>query len=198
MHRILAINGSYRAQGITDQVVGVMADALREAGAGAEILLLREYSIGFCRNCRLCTQHSGIAPGDCPQHDAMPELIGKIEKCDGYILAAPTNFGSVTAVFKQFMERLVVYGYWPWGMSCPRYRKADVLKKKAVLVSSCAAPAILGRCFFSSHKQLKSTAQLIGARPVGTLFTGMVANDPHYRVPERVRAKARALALKLI
>jgi multimeric flavodoxin WrbA len=44
----------------------------------------------------------------------MHELIAMIEAADGYILASPTNFSSVSAVFKRFMERLVVYAYWPF------------------------------------------------------------------------------------
>ncbi len=198
MIRILAINGSYRDDGITDQVVEIMAEALTATGAGVEIVLLREYPVKFCLNCRECTQQPGTAPGECIQQDGMQELINKIENSDGYILAAPTNFGTVTAVFQRFMERLVVYGYWPWDMNAPQYRKANVLRKKAVLVSSCAAPGILGRWCFNSHKQLQSTTQMLGARSVGTLFTGMVAKEPDYRLSARVQAKARTLALKLI
>ena len=93
----------------------------------------------------------------------MQELIDKIERADCYILAAPTNFGSVTAIFKRFMERLAVYAYWPWDINGPQYRKAQAPKKKALLVSSCAAPGILGRWIFGTDKQLKVTAKTIGA-----------------------------------
>ncbi len=39
----------------------------------------------------------------------MRDLIARIEATDALILASPTNFSLVTAVFKRFMERLVVY-----------------------------------------------------------------------------------------
>ena len=198
MTRILAINGSYRDDGITDQAVEVMVQALQAAGADVEVVFLRDYPIEFCLNCRECTQQPGDAPGQCVQHDGMYALINKIEQAEGFILAAPTNFSSVTAIFKRFMERLVVYGYWPWDMISPQYRKVNQPQKKAVLVSSCAAPGILGRWSFSSHKQLRATAKLIGARPAGTLFPGMVARHPRHQLPERVKVKARRLALKLI
>lgn len=198
MTRILAINGSYRDDGITDQVVETMAESLQAAGAEVEIILLRDRPIEFCLNCRECTQHPGEVPGECVQHDGMQTLIDKIENSDAYILASPTNFGSVTAVFKRFMERLVVYAYWPWEMGAPKFRKANVAKKKAVLVSSCAAPGFLGRWFFGTHKQLKTTAQTIGANTVGTIFTGFVATDPQHRLSARTLKKARALAVKLV
>lgn len=198
MSKILVINGSYRNNGITDQVIKTMVEALETDGADVEIILLRDYPIEFCLNCRECTQQPGNMPGECVQHDGMQELFNKIEESDSFILASPTNFGSVTAIFQRFMERLVVYAYWPWNMNAPKYRKANVPKKKALLVSSCAAPGFLGRWVYGVHKQLKTTAQVIGANNVGSLFTGFVAKEPHHRLSEKAQAKARALAVKLL
>ncbi|MFH2003036.1 MAG: flavodoxin family protein [Planctomycetota bacterium] len=197
MTKILAINGSYRADGIIDQTVGIMAQAAREAGAEVDVVLLREYPIGFCLNCRVCTQQPGDTPAECVQHDGMQALVNKIEEADGYIFASPTNFGSVTAVFKRFMERLVVYGYWPWEMNAPKYRKAHVARKKAILVSSCAAPGIMGRWVYSTQKQLNMVSKTIHAEAVGTLFIGLIAKEARPWLRKRVQAKARALAMKL-
>ena len=198
MNKILAINGSYRDNGITDQAVEAMVKAVESAGAEVEIILLREYPIKFCLNCRECTQQPGELPGKCVQHDGMEELINKIEQADGYILASPTNFASVTAIFKRFMERLIVYAYWPWDKNYPQFRKANMQKKKAVLVSSCAAPGIMGRMMYGTHKQLKMTAQTIGAGTVGTLFTGLIAKDPKQTLPDNVQKKIKTLAVKLL
>jgi multimeric flavodoxin WrbA len=198
MTRILAINGSYRDDGITDQAVDAIVQAAQSGGAEVETVLLRDYPIEFCLNCRECTQQPGESPGMCVQQDAMHDLVNKIERADAYILAAPTNFGSVTAVFKRFMERLVVYAYWPWHMNAPQMRKANAPRKKAVLISSCAAPGILGRWFYSSSKQLKTTAKVIGADTVGILFTGLIAKQEHPTLSEKTRATAKSLALKLI
>lgn len=198
MTKILAINGSYRDDGITDQAVELMTQAISTLGADVEVILLREYPIEFCLNCRECTQNSGNALGKCVQHDGMEELVSKIEQADGFILASPTNFGSVTAIFKRFMERLVVYAYWPWGAHAPKYRKEKLPKKKAVLISSSAAPGFMGRLFFDTHKQLKSTAKVIGADAVGTLFTGLIAQKPDSTLPEKTQRKINKLAGKLI
>jgi multimeric flavodoxin WrbA len=198
MNKILAINGSYRDDGITDQAVNAMIQAVQAAGAEVELVLLREYPIEFCLNCRECTQHPGDMPAECVQHDGMKELVDKIEWADSYILAAPTNFGSVTAIFKRFMERLIVYAYWSWDMNAPRFRKANALKKKAVLISSCAAPGILGRWIYGTHKQLKLTAQTIGADTIGSIFTGMISKQPQPELPERVKTKINAIAEELV
>ena len=195
---ILAINGSYRDDGITDQSVDAMVQALQAAGADVETVLLREYPISFCLNCRECTQKPGEAPGKCVLDDGLNDLVKKIEQADGYILASPTNFGSVTAAFKQFMERLVVYAYWPWGSHAPKFRKSKSINKKALLITSCASPGILGRLFFNTLKQLKMTAKLIGAKPVGSLYTGLIAEKVDQKLDQGVNKKITDLAAKLV
>ena len=57
--RILAINGSYRDGGMTDQVVASLIEHLDTPGVEVEHVKLREYPIGFCRNCRQCMQQPG-------------------------------------------------------------------------------------------------------------------------------------------
>jgi len=198
MRKVLAINGSYRDDGITDQVVNALLQAVKAAGAEVELVLLRDYPIEFCLNCRECTQQPGEMPGECVQHDGMKDLVDKIESADAYILAAPTNFGSVTAIFKRFMERLIVYAYWSWDMNAPSFRKEKAVKKKAILISSCAAPGILGRWVYGTHKQLKMTAQTIGAECVGTIFTGMISKQPQPKLSGRVQSKINLQAKKLL
>ena len=93
------------------------------------------------------------------------------------------------------MERLIVYAYWPWEAKFPRFRKAGLDKQKtALLISSSAAPGFLGRLMYNTGKQLKTTAQTIGAVPVGSLFTGMIGDDLKHGIPARVEAKARYMA----
>ena len=166
--RILAVNASYRDDGITDQAVDAVVDALKHLHAKVEVVQLRAVPIEFCLNCRACTQEPGTAPGTCVHRDAMGVLVQKIESADGFVLASPTNLGTATALFKRFMERLVVYAYWPWGADYPKFRKSGTPQKRAILVSSCAAPGVLGRWLYGTRRQLAMTAQVIGADVVGT------------------------------
>jgi len=198
MTRILAINGSYRDDGITDQAVEATAQGARAAGADVEIILLRDYPIEFCLNCRECTQQPGETPGNCVQHDGMAELVAKIEAADGYILASPTNFFTVTALFKRFEERLIVYAYWPWEMNGPQLRKAHSKKKPAVLITSSAAPGLMGRLLFNTMKQLKMTAKTIGAESVGTLFVGLIGQQPQPTLPPAQQTRAQRLGRRLV
>ena len=195
---ILAINGSYRDGGITDQSVEKIGECLQSLGADVEHIRLREYPIEFCLNCRQCMQQPGDAPGRCVHNDGMAELIDKIETADGYVLAAPTNFSSVTALFKRFSERLAVYGYWPWGKPAPVFRRAKMPKKPVIIVSSCAAPGILGRLTYSTNQTLKVTAKTLGGKVVGSIVTGLIAQERQAELPKRTLRKVRALTPRLI
>jgi hypothetical protein len=42
------------------------------------------------------------------------------------------------------------------------------------------------------------TTQIIGAEPVGTLFTGMINQQKHHRLAQKTALKARVLALRLL
>lgn len=197
MTRLLAVNGSYRENGAIDQAVEVAVQAVSEAGAAIEVVRLRDAPIEFCRNCRQCTQVPGEAPGECVQQDRMRELIEKIETADGYILASPTNFYSVTAVFKRFMERLIVYTHWPWGSHAPKFRKKKATKR-AVLIASSAAPGLMGRFSYATLKQLKMTAETIGAKPVGSVFVGLMSQEEHPTLPNKAQKRVRAMVRKLM
>jgi hypothetical protein len=82
-------------------------------------------------------------------------------------------------------------------MPAPQYRKKNAKKKKALLVSSSAAPGILARLMFSTHGQLKTTARVIGAKPVGTIFTGLVASSPKPQLSDKVVNTIKTRAIKL-
>lgn len=195
--RILAINGSYRDDGITDQAVGEILNEAAVLGAVVEHVRLRDYPIEFCINCRECMQLPGEAPGKCVLNDGMAELITKIEQADAFVLAAPTNFYTVTALFKRFMERLSPFGYWPWGVPAPAYRKAQSAKKPTVIISSCAAPGLLGRLTYGTHQALKVAARTMGGKVVGRMFAGLAAREPAQALPPQASRKARSLAPRL-
>jgi len=197
MAHLLAVNGSYRENGAIDQAIAVAMQAAAEAGATVEVIRLRDFPIEFCINCRHCTQQPGDAPGDCVHPDRMHELVARIEAADVIILASPTNFYTVTAIFKRFMERLVVYAYWPWGAHAPKLRKTQAAKQ-AILIASSAAPGLMGRLFYSTLKQLRVTARTLGARPAGSLFIGLMSQQAQPVLPDRTRARLRSLVGRLL
>lgn len=193
--KITAIVGSYRKGGVVDSAVEEILAAATEQGAEVEKIWLLDEPVEFCTNCRSCTQQEGAVRGQCTLNDAMAGILDRIDASDGLILASPINFWTVTAVMKRFIERLVCYGYWPWG-TFPRNRPQP-RRKRAVVVASCAAPAWAGRYLTNTVRVLKRTAKLLGARRVDTLFMGLVAQEPKEALPEKVKMQARRLGQRL-
>lgn len=194
--RITAIVGSYRKGGVVDQVVDEILAAATAAGAEATKLYLLDTHIEFCTNCRLCTQDAGGARGICPVADQMARVLEQVELSDALVLAAPMNFGSVTALMKRFIERLVCYAYWPWGMPAPKLRRKE-RPRRAVLVASSAAPALVARFLTPIVRTLKQAAGLLGARTAGVIVVGCAAGHERQRAGAAALKKARLLGERL-
>lgn len=195
--KVIAIVGSYRKGGIIDSAVDEMLASAEEAGASARKVYLLEKNIQFCLNCRRCTQSKGPRRGTCTHTDDMAALLDEIEEADGLILGSPVNFFTVTALTKRFVERLVCYAEWPWGARAPRMRQSGDTGK-AVLVVSCAMPGFLARLFTNTLRIMKSAAKALGARPVGVLIIGQVAQQEKEYLTRRAQLKARKLGRRLV
>jgi len=195
--KIVAINGSYRRGGITDQVVDQVLSGAREKSAETEQIFLSEQEIAYCRNCRRCMQAPGEARGRCVLVDAMSGLLERIEAADAVVMASPVNFGTVTAVMKCFIERLACYGYWPWGAAAPQHRIRRA-RKPSVLITSSAMPGWMARMFTSALSVLRLASRAMGFRVVGSLVVGLAASAPDARLSEGTRRRARKLGRRLV
>ena len=194
-HRIIGIVGSYRKHGTIDTAVTAILAAAQAAGAETHKIYLQDQHIEFCTNCRACLQQPGPQRGECVLRDDMAAILDQLEAADAFVFGAPVNFGHVNALTQRFIERCVCYGYWPWGQKAPTPRQSQ-LTKQAVLVSSSAAPGILARWLTNVTKTLRQWARLLGARPIGTLWIGMV--DPQAaQLPLKVQRRAQKLGQRL-
>lgn len=173
--KTLGIVGSYRTGGINDMVVSKILEGAASQGAETEKIFLADRKIGFCRNCRQCVQASGNEPGPCMLEDDVQELIRKCLTSDILILSSPVNFGSMTAVSKAFLERMVCLTHWPWGKVSPKMRHLSG-RRMAVLVTSSVAPSFFSRIgVFHSLADLGKMAEVLHAEVVARLHYGMVA-----------------------
>ena len=194
-HRIIGIVGSYRKHGTIDTAVTAILDAAQAAGAETHKIYLQDQHIKFCTNCRACLQQPGAERGECVLQDDMAAILAELDEADAFVFGAPVNFGNANALTQRFVERCVCYGYWPWGRKAPTLRQSQVTKK-AVLVSSSAAPGFLARWLTSVSKTLEQLAKMLRAQPIGTLWVGMI--DPQdATLPQRVQRQAEKLGQRL-
>jgi putative NADPH-quinone reductase len=190
--KIVAIVGSYRKDGVTERAVEAVLEGARAHGAETRKFLLRETYLEFCTNCRSCTQVPGQARGRCAQQDGLEEILRAVEAADAVVLASPVNYYNTTALFRRFLERLLGYAYWPWGQAAPRLR-CKRRPRKAVLVASASAPGFLIPLATGATRGLRLAARMLGAKPVGHLWIGLVAGEPLPALSARTRQKAMRL-----
>jgi multimeric flavodoxin WrbA len=196
MSRIVAIVGSYRKDGVVDRAVEAVLEGARAKGAATHTIYLTEQQIEFCANCRMCTQTEGEERGNCARTDGLDAILKEIEAADAVVLGSPVNYYNVTAIFRRFMERLLGYFYWPWGKNLLVQRDKRQ-RRKAVLVASAGMPGFLIPLATGASRALRLTAKCLGARTVGSLWIGQVANEPHPPLSARTLKQARLLGEKL-
>jgi FMN-dependent NADH-azoreductase len=195
--KVVAILGTYRREGATAQAVEAILAGARARGATTSTIYLLDHPIEFCRNCRACTQSEGSDRGLCQQHDSLTKILDELDAADSIVLASPVNFFNVTALTRRFLERLVVYAYWPWGTMAPKERITKKTKRALVVLSS-AAPMILTRLFTGAPKALKTAASLLGAGTIDTFYLGLAAKSPDLKLSEQTLAKAQRLGAQLV
>lgn len=194
--KVVAIIGSYRKSGVIDRCVEAILEGAREKGAETQAIYLADQHLEFCTNCRQCAQAPGVERGKCVLEDDLESILGQIEAADAIVLSSPVNFYNVTALFRRLMERLVGYSYWPWGQNAPRMRNKQQ-RRKAVLVASAAMPGFLIPFATGAPKALRLTAKVLGAKPAGNLWIGLVSGEPHSPLSARTLGKARRMGWKL-
>jgi NAD(P)H-dependent FMN reductase len=195
--KVVAIVGSYRKGGTIDTAVQAILQGAREKGAETQTIYLTDQHLEFCHNCRRCTQAPGVQRGQCVQEDDLQPILEEIDRADAIVLGSPVNYWNVTAIFRQFMERLVGAAYWPWGQHGPKPRNQQ-FTRKAALVASCAPPGFCIPLLTGTARALGVTAKILGAKTVGKLWIGLAAQQPNQPLSPRTLEQARRIGLRLV
>jgi multimeric flavodoxin WrbA len=189
----VAIVGTYRKGRVIDSAVSEVLKGLEAEGVETTTVHLLDAHIEFCTNCRACTQEPGEQRGPCALKDDMAGILEKIDQADVVVLASPINFGTVTALMKRFVERLVCTAYWPWESQAYPKPRTKTKTRQAILVTSSACPGFIGRWLMpSSLSVLKQAAGSLSAKVYKTLYFGMVADAREDKLKDKEQDKARA------
>ncbi len=101
--KVLAINGSPKAEGNTFFALKTAAQALEDAGIETEILHIGQEAIRGCIACGQCARNKNekcVLPGD-SAHD----WIQKMKAADGILLGTPVHYSAIGASMKAFLDR---------------------------------------------------------------------------------------------
>jgi hypothetical protein len=128
--------------------------------------------------------------------DGLEAMMTEIEVADALVLGSPVSYYDATALFRRFLERLLGSVYWPWGQNAPHPRSKQ-LPRQAILVASAAMPGFLIPFATGTARALRLAAKSLGARPVGSLWIGLVAQKPQPQLSARTLKRARRIGGKL-
>lgn len=101
--KVVAIGGSPRKDGNTEQFLKFALGIISEYGIETEYIGLRDKKISGCISCRHC-RVSEVA--ECSIKDDFDPIFRKVYEADGLILGTPVYFGSKTAKMTALLERL--------------------------------------------------------------------------------------------
>ena len=105
--KIIGINGSPRKIKNTYTLLENALEGANHNKAETEIIHLYDLNYRGCHSCFQCKLKNGHSYGKCVIKDDLKELFKKIEDSDGFILASPIYFRSVTGEMRSFLERLL-------------------------------------------------------------------------------------------
>lgn len=102
--KVLAINGSSRKDGNTEDMLNLVLKELEKQGYETEHIQLAGQTIHPCRACFACSGKKNCVFGD----DSFQELYRKMTEADGILLGSPTYSADVSSTLKAVIERASV------------------------------------------------------------------------------------------
>ena len=103
MKKVTAFIGSSRKKA-TYQAIQEFEKNLKSYGEiDFEYIFLKDYKLEYCRGCKLCFDKG---EENCPLKDDFNLLLNKINDSDGVIFATPNYSFQITALMKNFLDRL--------------------------------------------------------------------------------------------
>lgn len=101
--KVIAINGSPRKGGNTEQMLNMVLEPISKAGIETKIIQVGGTDIHGCRGCWACTK---IKNGKCVFNDDMLNgILEEVFSADALILGTPSYFSDMTPELKAFIDR---------------------------------------------------------------------------------------------
>jgi multimeric flavodoxin WrbA len=108
--KILVILGSARKHGNSAALAEQIGKGAMSVEAAVETIYLQEKNIAPCKACLGCLKNGGKG---CIIQDDMQEVYQKLVEADGWVIASPVYWFTMTAQTKIFMDRCYALNFHP-------------------------------------------------------------------------------------
>ena len=102
--RVVAINGSPRADGNTQHMLSRFGERLKAQGIQWEMIRLGNEAIRGCLDCGVCSRKKDATCSI--SGDVVNSVIGKMIEADGIVLGAPVYFAGIPGPMKSVLDRV--------------------------------------------------------------------------------------------
>jgi multimeric flavodoxin WrbA len=151
---IILINGSPRKKTAYNYLLN-LAKLLNTKGFNTEIINLRESNIIPCAGCEVC-----IIKGNCIHKDGVSELLDKMKKSDGIVIASPVYLRSISGLLKNFIDR-----------TCEYYHRTELQGKPILSIAVTSASGLKETLTY-----MEDVANQWGAIPCGRISRSLRNN----------------------
>jgi multimeric flavodoxin WrbA len=161
--KVIAINGSPKAEGNTYHALNMVGAELQAAGIEFEIIQVGHEAVHGCMACGKCAVNKDekcVITSDC-----VNAVIQKVKNADGIILGSPVYYSGIAGTMKSFLDRM----FYVSGAN------GGFFRHKAGL-SVCAVRRSGGSSTFDSLNHYLAYSEMI-------LATGNYWNIIHGRAP---------------
>ena len=126
--KVIAFNGSPRANGNTQRALQMALDELEKEGIETELINVGSEPVAPCQACGACRK---AKDGKCKiTDDRVNEFVAKIALADGIIIGSPVYYGTMNAQTKAFIDR-VGYVCGPTGALKRKVGAAVAVNRRA-------------------------------------------------------------------
>ncbi len=188
--KILAIQGSFKNNGITSAMLDHAIEESKKAGHDVEYIRLHDKKIEYCKGCRKCFE-----TGECVfKDDDMAQISNSIKAADVIILACPVYWANVPAVVKNLFDRMS-------GTSMEEtntFPKPRLSGKRYILLTACSTPMPFAEIFGQTtglKRAVKEYFKTSGISCIGTVACGNTSKLKE--VPAAKLAQVRKLISRI-
>ena len=182
--KILVLHGSPRKKGNTAVLADQIIAGAESAGATTEIIFLHGQDISACQACYACQRPDSKG---CAIDDEMQPIYGKLIEADGWVIASPVYWFSMTAQTKLFLDRC---------FALPAYKKDAFTGKRIAVAMSFGDEDVFNSGCVNALRTFQDSARYVGANLVGMVY-GSADKPGEIKSNTALMRQAEALGKKL-